>query len=193
MTKRVNISQSFLFLQLSGTASGVWLNISDLLKIVAWGMNMSGGDPVKRVNSEITLGFDSCFRHFRWRPLHGTPLSFPAHGCRELRGEGKRASVTEWRLAVGAGPGNILILGAPDSSIRHRRIWCSVKSSRKNVFDTVQKRCTDGTQITFATHSSKFGSRPSAIILFLMAMTGTPCNGQKAWWNVTPVKFSPIT
>lgn len=120
------------------------------------------------------------------------PFRTPAHSYKKLWGEGKWASVTEWRLAVRAGSANILTLGAPDSSIRHRCIWCSVKSSRRNVFDIVQNCCTDGTQITLATHSSKFGSRPSETILFLMAMTGTPCNRQKAWWNATFVKFSPI-
>lgn len=59
---------------------------------------------------------------------------------------------------------------------------------------TLQKCCTYGEQITLPpTHSSKFGSRPSATILFLMAMTGTPCDGQKAEWNATFLKFQQMS
>lgn len=103
--------------------------------------------------------------------------------CRKLYNWRGQMSVTERWFAVRAGGSSILVLGAPRSSVRHGGVRCAVIRSDGNVIGQFLESCTTNPQecrqeleIIIGTHSSMFGSKPSKTILFLIAMTGTPCD-----------------
>lgn len=91
----------------------------------------------------------------------------------------RQLSVTERWLTVRTGGSDILILCTSHSTIRHWGIRCAVTSSDENVrklHKTNSHEFGQALDISISTHSSMLGSRPSKTILFLIAITGTPCD-----------------